>query len=116
MKSSDETYELQTVPVWPLMPPVMLEKYQVKLGDPAPVGVLSKVKVVGPPDQIAALKKPDYSPRPYAWFKVDPNNQQTNTTYSSPIKVEGLPEGVHVSPDDQNRSINYQLTDRVAPG
>ncbi|HEX4123794.1 MAG TPA: hypothetical protein VHY37_03645 [Tepidisphaeraceae bacterium] len=115
VKNADETYELQHVPVWPTMPTVMQDQYQVKLGDPTQNGVLLKVKVVGPPSQIALLNQPD-SPRPFAWFEVNPSNRQTNTNYTSPIHVEGMPDGVHVSPDDQNRTITYQLTDRAATG
>ena len=114
VKNADETYELQHVPVWPTMPTDMMDQYQVKLGDPTQNGVLLRVKVVGPPSQIALLSKPDS--RPFAWFEVNPSNRQMNTNYTAPIHVEGLPDGVRVSPDDQNRAITYQLSERTAAG
>jgi hypothetical protein len=110
VKNSDETYTIPSVPVWPLYPPG--EKYDAKLGDPTSGGVLPMVKVVGPHDQIEALKSSDYSPRPFAWFVVNPSDQQTDTDYHASLQLWGLPEGVHVSSDDQRTTISYKLVDR----
>jgi hypothetical protein len=110
VKNSDETYVIPSVPVWPLYPPG--EKYDAKLGDPTSGGVLPMVKVVGPHDQIEALKSSDYSPRPFAWFVVNPSDQQTDTDHHASMQVWGLPDGVHVSPDDPRTSISYKLVDR----
>jgi hypothetical protein len=110
VKNSDETYTIPSVPVWPLYPPG--EKYDAKLGDPTSGGVLPMVKVVGPHDQIEALKSPDFSPRPFAWFVVNPSDQQTETDYHASLQLWGLPDGVHVSSDDQRPTISYKLVDR----
>ena len=54
------------------------------------------------------------APRPFAWTlqRRFERPADTDSDHSAAIQIWGLPEGVHVSPDDQRTTIQYNLVDR----
>jgi hypothetical protein len=70
---------------------------------------VGNVTITGPPEVVKAIKDHTYNPTPTAVLKITPDDvfrQEPKT-----LRYD-LPPGVHVSPTDAERKIEFKLTPR----
>jgi hypothetical protein len=109
VRSSSVRGKLASVPVFVLAPPTLWSRYEVQIqgGD-----VIFNVGVVGPADKIADLERPDSPIKPWAVLQVD-SNDYPNPKGPRRLKFDGLPDGVRVSDEDQQRTVEFKLVPKA---
>jgi hypothetical protein len=108
VREDNRTYTVERMPIWLMQPTDPEDPDRVIIEQP-PNGVLFNVPVIGPPDKIALLEDPDYSPRPVAFLRI--TEQQTNVPFTRELEFD-LPEGVTVAPSFTQREATYHLAER----
>ena len=108
VKQTQEAYLYPSMPVWVLAPPVLADEgYKVQItSNPN----LANVTLVGPPDVIAQLRNGTLTPRPQAHIEVSLTDLPAGTTKTRQVEY-GLPDGVHVAPEDAARTVDFKLVD-----
>jgi hypothetical protein len=94
------------------VPDGLLEKYKVQDFR----AVLQNVTLIGPPDVIDAMQKPDFQPQPKAHVVLT-QGDATGERQSKIVEYD-LPKGVEVSDEDRKRTVDFRLVDRstLPPG
>ncbi len=107
LPSSTTTYVLNTVPVFVMGPPALLDKYSVVF--PPPGGsFISRVTVVGPEDEINLIKSNEFVPKAVLEIKQEDAREGLPRAPSSYI----LPPHVVVSEEDRTKTITFKLVER----
>lgn len=107
MPSSVTTFVLNSVPVFVMGPPALLDKYKVVF--PPPNGsFLSRVTVTGPEEEIARIKANEFIPK--AVLEVKQDDAQARLPRAPSWYV--LPPNVTVSEEDRQRPITFELVER----
>ncbi|MEO6435065.1 MAG: hypothetical protein ABIP55_04795 [Tepidisphaeraceae bacterium] len=105
VRRADKTLLIKSMPVSLDVADIVWNKYEVTDFK----GVLQNVTVIGPPDIIDVMDKPNFEPRPKARVTVTP--QDVGERRSKPVKYD-LPDGVKVIDADRNRTVEFRLVDR----
>jgi hypothetical protein len=108
VRLADQTLHYDSLPVsedWAYGQP---GKYAVMMDRPA----VPNVTVMGPPDIIDAMQRPDFRPRPKARLVITPEDLLAIGERRSKAVEYDLPKGVDVSPDDQKKTVEYRVVDR----
>ncbi len=110
VKRSDVSYTIPAIPVWVIYPPGVEDKYKAEY-EP----FLANVTVIGPEEQIKAMRDPSFEPKPKAMFEVNPDDVNSDGPHERGLRFD-LPFAgqVHVSPDDQKRTVTFKLVERHA--
>src|SRR5688572_30356625 len=121
VRQADETYVMPFMAVWPVMPMAWQKEYRVE-GAP---DTIPTVTVKGPPDKIALLKRAMENPGAVTFYAVleiqgedrPAEGQSVGPVRSRQLNFEaGLPDGVRVSPEDAQRTVDFKLVRRSADG
>lgn len=106
VKQSDETYDYPAMAVFEMISKDLSDKYAVEYNP-----ILNNVTLVGPPDLINELKRPDSPRQPKAYFEVSRDDLPAGETRVKRARYD-LPPGVSVAPKDAQREITFKLVDR----
>ncbi len=108
VKRSDATYTIPAIPVWVIYPPGMEDKYKAQY-EP----FLANVTLIGPEEQIRAMRDPSFEPKPKAMFEVKPDDVAGDGSHERRLRFDlPFPQLVHVSPDDEKRTVSFKLVER----
>lgn len=115
VKQADKTYKIPSMPITVNGADTIMNKYQVVWDQPS-LPVLANVTVSGPPAIIDSLDRPDL-PRPTARLDVTQQDAIGSEPRSKAVKYD-MPPGVKVSPQDENRTVEFHLVERssLPPG
>ncbi|HYO09983.1 MAG TPA: hypothetical protein VER17_13515 [Tepidisphaeraceae bacterium] len=106
VRQADKTYTRPSMTVTQDVPDGLLDKY--KMVDFR--AVLQNVTLVGPPELIEAMQRPDFQPQPKAHVVV--TAEDATGERRTKVVVYDLPKGVDVVPEDQKRTVEFRLVDR----
>jgi hypothetical protein len=76
--------------------------------------VVQNVTLIGPPEIIDQMQKPDYDPQPTARLVITAADLAAPGERRSKVVQYDLPKGVDVSPDDKKKTVEYRVIDRSA--
>lgn len=102
VRQPDRQLRLPSMVVFPSGPAFLLKQYRVACPD-----VINNVNVVGPPDKIAMLERPDY-PKPWALLEVS-RDDATGAFRKKRLRFMDLPDLVQVMPEDAQREVEFKL-------
>ncbi|HEY1629363.1 MAG TPA: hypothetical protein VGF52_05860 [Tepidisphaeraceae bacterium] len=108
VRQSDVQFTIPSVVVNLEGPNYLLNKYEVQYKD-----TIYDVKVMGPPDKIAALQRDDTT-KPYGILHVTGDDRPTPTSagqHTRRLEFK-MPDGVRLDPQDDQRSIDFTLVER----
>lgn len=111
VKRTDEELMIPSMPIWPWMPPTLQDRYKVVFEGGSPV--VTNVPLIGPPEQIALLKDPKYTPRPVAMLKVTADDLPSNEVRTRELTFENLPKDVVVAAGYSQREVSFRLVERA---
>jgi len=106
VRPADKTLPIRSMPVTLDVTDGMWDKYAVTDFK----GVLQNVTVVGPPDVIDAMQRPDFEPKPKARVVLTPQDAGGDRR-SKPVLYD-LPKGIEVIEADKNRTVEFRLVDK----
>ncbi len=110
VKRSDVSYTIPAIPVWVIYPPGVEDKYKAEY-EP----FLANVTVIGPEEQIKAMRDPSFEPKPKAMFEVKPDDVNNDGPHERALRFDlPFPGQVHVSPEDEKRTVSFKLNERHA--
>lgn len=107
VRREDVTYTIRSMGIYVSAPFSLLEDFGVEPAE----RTLANVTVVGPEDQIALLRNENNPPTYKAVIEVTREDARGDRRMA-PVRYEGLPPGVRVSPDDEKRKVEFRLVDR----
>ena len=87
------------------------DKYKLDVPRPA----VQNVTIIGPPDIIDQMQKPDYEPQPKARLVITATDLAALDERRTKVVQYDLPKGVDVSPEDKKKTVEYRVLDRSAP-
>jgi hypothetical protein len=105
VRETDQTGTIRSVPIWIDGPPDLMARYHVELTSP----VLTNVKVTGPSDQIDAVNRPDFSPKPHALLEIH-NDDEPGKPLERVLQF-ALPPDLRVNEDVSQQKIGFRLVD-----
>lgn len=105
VKNAEREGQIAALPIWPLFPPAMKNKYDVKLD----ADFVQNVFVVGPADQVDKILAGSAVPSPKAVLEISQEDVGKGKVAARRLRIE-LPEGVRVGPQSQNLSIGFTVT------
>jgi hypothetical protein len=121
VRQADKTYVVPFMAVWPVMPMAWQKQFTV---DGAPE-TIPNVTVKGPPDKIdllmRAMENPG-APTYYAVLEIQSEDRPPEGQSVGPVRTRqlnfaaGLPDGVRVSPEDAQRTVDFKLVRRSPDG
>lgn len=114
VRQTEERFIYPSMPVWVLAPPVLADRgYKVQiLSSPN----LANVTLAGSPDVIAQLRSNTLLPKPQAHLQVSLEDlTAAGSKITRQVKYD-LPDGVHVTPDDAVRTVDFRLVDVGSTG
>lgn len=104
VRQADVKYTIPSMAVFVAGPQNLLSQYRV---DCAPS--VANVTVIGPPDKIELLQREDF-PKPKAVLEVSGDDLPADVPRPPRRLIyRGLPEGVRVSPADEQRALEFTL-------
>jgi hypothetical protein len=114
-QAATETMTLDPVPIWPVHYPEFPKRFELVFLNPQDVPMLSSVKVVGPPEQLARIKNGSF--RPLAILKLTkedepPAPQPRSAKLGSDALRLDLPQDVTLDPNESPRSVEYKIVER----
>jgi YbbR domain-containing protein len=105
VEEKDVVYTCKNVPVWFDIQPTTADQFAIQVVNNG--GFVPKVEVIGPPEQIARLRRGDVA-APRAVLEIGPDN--VRNTNPVPLRIEGLPDGVRLN--GPNPEISFTATPR----
>jgi hypothetical protein len=104
VRQADRQLKIPSMIVYPLGAQSLQKRYKVECPD-----TIQNVTVIGPPDQIALLERPDYEPKPKAILDLN-SDDTTGLTRRKKLRFIDFPsERVRVSPEDAQREVEFKL-------
>jgi hypothetical protein len=115
VRQSDVKYTIPHIVVNVEGPSYLLDQFKVQFNGTIKDTIFD-VKVIGPPEKIADLKRDD-TPKPWAVLQVRGDDRTTPgaaETHTRRLEFRGLPDGVRIDPDDPQRVVDFSLVERSA--
>jgi hypothetical protein len=113
VRQSDKTLELPSMPVTIDAPVGTSAKYDIIIDRPA----VQNLKLIGPPATIDAIDRQQINPPPKARLVVTGTDLMAVTgERQSKVVVYDLPKDVHVSPEDEKKTVEFRIVDRPTTG
>jgi hypothetical protein len=112
VRAADVADVIASMPILPEIPAAVAEKMQsgqLKIDFNVFKPFLTNVHVVGPKQVIAAMKLPDFAPRPKA--TIEDSTSDVGDIKQKTLRFD-LPSGVSVSDEDKKRTVEFRLIDR----
>lgn len=110
VRQSDVEYEIRSMPIWVLSPSGdFQDKYIVQFESGE--GFLYNVPLIGPREQIEALKRPDFAPTPKAYLEVS-RDDTPGVTRSRKLHFD-IPGDIKVAPAYADREITFKVIERT---
>lgn len=111
IRQTDRQIIYPSMPIWPLMAPTLQDKYKVAFEGGS--AVITNVPLVGPPERIALLEDPNFTPRPKAVLEVTSSDLPPGQPRTRRLEFDDLPEGVRVAPGYAQNEITFELVERA---
>ena len=108
VRQADKSFIKNSMPVTVDSPVGTSTRYDIVVDRPA----VQNVTLIGPPDTIDAMQKPDFEPQPKGRLVIT-SADLTVGTHTKTVKYD-LPDGVHVSADDMKKTVDFKVVDRTA--
>lgn len=109
VRQQDVEFKINAMPVYVTYPPGMDDRYRAAYD-----ATVANVTIFGPSEQIEALQRPEFEPKPKAILEINRTHLPVGEPRTSRLKFE-LPPGIRVSPTDEKRTIDFRLMNRTAP-
>jgi hypothetical protein len=109
LRQSDVEYTIPSMSIFVIVPPTMMGRYRVVIGDGA-FPTIPNVRVSGAPAKIELLKREDFTPRPKALLEVT-SEDRPGEIHTRRLRYD-LPEGITVHPQDARREIEFRVVER----
>jgi hypothetical protein len=110
VRQADKTYRWDSMPVSVDWPFGSTSKYDVVIERPA----VQNVTLVGPPEVIDAMQKPDFEPQPKARLVITRADLLAVGERRTKVVQYDLPKGVDVSPEDMKKTVEFRISERAA--
>jgi hypothetical protein len=111
IREADVPLHVDAMPIFVMAPTNVSDKYRVVMSiNGRETTSLANVTLVGPPKTIEMMQRPDFAPKPKAYIEVS-SEDETNPKPKL-LQFDKLPEGVVVSPDDKQKTVDIKLIDR----
>ena len=107
----DKRYMFNSLTVTFDAPIPILDKYSIVSDRPA----VQNVTVVGPPELIDAMQKPDFEPKPKAHVLITAADLTGGGDLKTKVVDYDMPKGVEVIPEDMKKTVEFRLVDRTTP-
>lgn len=107
---ADKTFVKNSMPVTVDVSFSTAGKYVVECDRPS----VPNVSLTGTPDIIDAIQKPEFDPQPKARLVVTAADLANVGERRSKAVEYDLPEGVHVSPEDRKKTVEFRIIERSA--
>ena len=111
VRQSDKTWLNPSMTITIDQPVGTDDKYKIVIDRPA----VQNVTFVGPPDIIDAIQKRDFEPQPKARLVITAADLLTLGIHTKVVQYD-LPDGVHVTPEDRKKTVEFKVVDRAATG
>ncbi|MBV8782519.1 MAG: hypothetical protein JO353_14070 [Phycisphaerae bacterium] len=107
VRESDVPYVARALILWVVGPADIMSHYRVECGSQ----VVPSVTIMGPPERIAQLERPDFTPKPRAVLEIRPSDDPGKPLRRQP-RVELPPDmGLHVVDENAMPQIDFRLID-----